>query len=85
MIKIMYTSPPYAKLLHKKIASTLSIHPQNKTPCCSMTTLSLSKSYHEKEKDSPCPKKNRKKIGERWFMKRSSYTIHQKYPDTCTS
>jgi hypothetical protein len=48
MIKIMYTSPPYAKLLHKKIASTLSIHPQNKTPSCYMTTLFLSKSYHEK-------------------------------------
>ena len=29
----------------------------------------------KKKRDSPCPKKN----GERWFMKRSSYIIHQKY------
>jgi hypothetical protein len=36
----------------------------------------------EKEKDSPYP---RKRIMERWSMKRSSYTIHQKYPHTCTS
>jgi hypothetical protein len=47
MIKITYTYPPYAKLLHWKIASTTSIHPQNKTPSCSMNTLSP-QSYHEK-------------------------------------
>jgi len=35
----------------------------------------------KKKRDSPCPKKN----GERWFMKRSSYIIHQKYSHTCTS
>ena len=35
----------------------------------------------KKKRDSPCPKKN----GERWFMKRSSYIIQQKYSHTCTS
>ena len=34
----------------------------------------------EKEKDSPYPKERK-----RWFILRSSYTIHQKYPHTCTS
>jgi hypothetical protein len=37
----MYTSPPYAMLLHWKIASTPSIQLQNKTPCQSITTLSM--------------------------------------------
>jgi hypothetical protein len=36
----------------------------------------------EKKKDSPCPKEMEK---ERWSMKRSSYTIHQKYPHIYTS
>jgi hypothetical protein len=35
-----------------------------------------------RKKDSPYP---RKRIKERRFMKRSSYTIHQKYPHTYTS
>ena len=33
----------------------------------------------EKEKIAPYPKK------ERWYIQRSSYTIYQKYPHTCTS
>ena len=37
---------------------------------------------HVKKKDSPLSKRKGK---ERWFIQRSSYTIHQKYPHTCTS
>jgi hypothetical protein len=49
MIKITYTSPPYAKLLNCKIANTTSIHPQKiKTPSCYMPTLSLSKATMKK-------------------------------------
>ena len=35
-----------------------------------------------KKKIAPYPKKKEK---ERWCIQRSSYTIHQKYPHTCTS
>ena len=35
-----------------------------------------------KRKDSPLSKKKEK---ERWSIQRSPYTIHQKYPHTCTS
>jgi len=45
------------------------------------TCLSMSKK-REKRKDSPLSKKKEK---ERWCIQRSSYTIHQKYPHTCTS
>jgi hypothetical protein len=38
--------------------------------------------YSERERESPYP---RKRIKERWSMNRSPYTIHQKYPHTCTS
>ena len=34
------------------------------------------------EKIAPYPERKEK---ERWFIQRSSYTIHQKYPHTCTS
>ena len=36
----------------------------------------------KKWRDSPLSKKKKK---ERWCIQRSSYTIHQKYPHTCTS
>ena len=36
----------------------------------------------KKKRDSPLSKKKEK---ERWCIQRSSYTIHQKYPHTCTS
>ena len=35
-----------------------------------------------KKKIAPYPKRKKK---ERWCIQRSSYTIHQKYPHTCTS
>ena len=35
----------------------------------------------KKRRDSPYPKRKK----ERWFILRSSYTIHQKYPHTYTS
>ena len=45
------------------------------------TYLGMSKK-RERRKGSPLSKKKGK---ERWFIQRSSYTIHQKYPHTCTS
>ena len=36
----------------------------------------------KKKEDSPLSKKKEKV---RWCIQRSSYTIHQKYPHTCTS
>ena len=41
------------------------------------------KARQKKRKNSPNPTK--RKTRERWFMQRSSSTIHQKYPHTCTS
>ena len=40
------------------------------------------KKEREKKKIASYPKEKKK---EGWFMQRSSYTIHQKYPHTCTS
>ena len=40
------------------------------------------KKKKKRRKDSPLSKKKEK---ERWCIQRSSYTIHQKYPHTCTS
>jgi hypothetical protein len=39
----------------------------------------------EKERKRKIAHIQEKENGEGWSMKRSSYTIHQKYPCTCTS
>ena len=65
---------PYASACQKKIKNA---YPKK---VCHM--FRHVKKKKERRKDSPLSKKKEK---ERWFMQRSSYTVHQKYPHTCTS
>ena len=73
-VHVWHLSQKYVKdmgLCKKKI----KMHTQRRYATC----LGMSK-----KGDSPWSKKKRKKR-ERWCIQRSSYTIHQKYPHTCTS